>query len=447
MASSEQLKKLARTYWHYAFVAACGALAVAYAFPGYMNYDSSAQLAQARARIYDDWHPPIMAKYWHYVDLLVRGPLLLLLLQISLFLCGLVAFLGPRIGKRPAAVASGLILLFPPILVVMAVVWKDAQMTAFMVAGLGLTSQKPIGQRIAGWLMLCIAVALRDNAVAALLPLTIFIVRTYGCHSKLKTSCIAVLISATITFLAFATNRLITTRHAHAWYVSNAIHDIAGTLCKAERLSDDEVRFELAGVALRQTADLQRQFCDRYNPRWWFALSDATSGVFNAVPDENERAARKIAYGVVVRSHPGAFLRHRVAVFAAMVGLNEEAPDEPVCQSFAGTDVQAAKLNLNRDPTDFQRKLGGFFVWLARTALFRPWVYALLSLPLVVWAIRRRDVVVMAVIGSGTLYESGYALGAAGTPYRYSHYFVICVVVSGVYVACKWAAITPRPPA
>src|SRR3954463_7774096 len=65
------------------------AVAVVYGFPGYMNFDSAEQLRQARNGVYDDWHPPMMARYWHFSEKLMAGPLPLLLLQVALFMWGL----------------------------------------------------------------------------------------------------------------------------------------------------------------------------------------------------------------------------------------------------------------------------------------------------------------------------------------------------------------------
>src|SRR5690606_28312075 len=107
---------------------------VLYAYSGYLNFDSADQLLQARRGAYGDWHRPLMAAYWRKLELIARGPVAMLVLQVSLFLWGLYRVLRQRLSPRAAAgVAAGL-MLFPPILTPMAPVWKDAQMAAFLLA-------------------------------------------------------------------------------------------------------------------------------------------------------------------------------------------------------------------------------------------------------------------------------------------------------------------------
>ena len=63
---------------------------IAYAFPGYMNWDADDQLHQARGLLPRyDWHPPIMAAYWKVVEYVVHGPFGLLVIQTLLFTWGL----------------------------------------------------------------------------------------------------------------------------------------------------------------------------------------------------------------------------------------------------------------------------------------------------------------------------------------------------------------------
>lgn len=418
--------------------------ALFYAYPGYMNYDSSAQLAQARARIYDDWHPPVLARYWHFADLVVRGPFVLLIVQVGLFAWGINGLFLERFGERRSAISAALVLMFPPIVVVMAVVWKDAQMAGWMFAGFCLILRPTRSLKWLGLGCLCVAVAMRYNACAALLPIAcVAMLRRHGI--TLRGAAASVGLFAFITVVAFGLNRIATTRNAHSWTASNAIHDIAGTLCNARPLSDVEIRGELTGVRLQQQRDLQKHLCDEYDPRWWLALSNEANGMFDPRPDESERAARSEAYIRVVRNHPRAFALHRWRVFAALIGLDGGVPDEPVCQTFAGTPAQSAKLRLARELTNFQSIVGDWIRRLAGTALFLPWVYLVLAAAFLAFAVALRDGLIVALLSSGILYECSYFLGAAGAPFRYSHYMIVCVVVAAMLIAQRSSAQQVAP--
>jgi hypothetical protein len=144
-----------------------------------MNWDASDQLAQSRNGLLTDWHPPVMAAYWHLLDVVVRGPITLLLAQATLFVWGIYRVLLHLLQPVAAAwLAAGLV-LFPAILAPMAVTWKDAQMAACFVAGLALALEPSGRRRALGLLLLTVGAAVRDNAPFALPPLCIWIVSSW----------------------------------------------------------------------------------------------------------------------------------------------------------------------------------------------------------------------------------------------------------------------------
>jgi hypothetical protein len=416
-------------------ILAIGALlAILYAFPGYMNYDAASQLAQARTGNYDDWHPPIMAWYWRILEQVAHGPLPLLLIQIPLFLWGLYALLRRRFSPRTAALVACAVLLFPPVLTPMAAVWKDAQMAAWMIGGAALALGASWRARIAGIALLVLAAAVRDNACTALPPLLLVIAASWGFRRKLAICAIGFALWVAITGSAVVANQVVTKGHAHAWSVANAIHDIAGTICYSDPMSDDEVRAALVGIPLRRTTALQARFCAQYNPRWWFPLSFNDLGLFETQPTEADRDARRAAWFRLVSTHTEAFLTHRWQVTKELLGITVDYPEEPVCQTFAGTPDQLKYLKHDATLSFFQRVMGRKFVKLSRTLLYRPWAYLLVGLIVGIYAAMRKDGLVVALIASGFLYEASFLLGAAGPAYRYSHWMVMCVTLATVII-------------
>src|SRR5579862_1838693 len=114
--------------------------AFVYAFPGYLMTDSIAQLYQARTDRYDDWHPPLMARVWWLVEHVVSGPAGMLALQLGLLVWGVFAIAQRRLAPGPAAAVTACVVLFPPVLTPMAVVWKDALMAGCLAAGAALAT-------------------------------------------------------------------------------------------------------------------------------------------------------------------------------------------------------------------------------------------------------------------------------------------------------------------
>ena len=90
--------------------------------------------------------------------------------QPALFLGGLYALLRHRLAPRQAAAAAVALLLFPPILGTMAVIWKDSQMAAYLVAGIAALLGERLRHRLIGLVLMSAACAFRYNAAAAVLP-------------------------------------------------------------------------------------------------------------------------------------------------------------------------------------------------------------------------------------------------------------------------------------
>ncbi len=416
-------------------ILAAGALVViVYGFPGYMNYDSADQLRQARVGVWDDWHPPVMAWYWHHVDKFVHGPLPLLVLQVLLFTWGAYTLLKRRFKPRTAAFVTCALLLFPPVLTPIAVVWKDAQMAGWLVAGFALALGTRWRERIAGLVLLLLAAAVRDNGCAALPPLLLVVAASWGCRRWLAICAAGFALFVAITGGAFGLNHHVSKGHSYAWSKANAIHDIAGTICHAEPMTDDEVKAELVGIPLRQTTDLQQRFCQQYDPRWWFALSFNEKGLFETMPNEADRNARRDAWFRLVGDHTAAFLQHRWLVTKELLGITKDLPEEPVCQTFAGAPYQLKPIAHDASLSYFQRVMGKKFIKLSHTLLYRPWAYLLVGLILCGYSIWRRDAFVVAIVASGFLYEASFLFGAAGPAYRYSHWLVTCVCVATAIV-------------
>ncbi|MEP6860013.1 MAG: hypothetical protein ABJE66_05300 [Deltaproteobacteria bacterium] len=418
------------------FLIASGVLTVMYAFPGHLNFDGAVQLEEARINRYDDWHPPLMARYWRELDKLIAGPLLMLLLQTALFLWGTYGLARTRFSARTSALIAGLLLLFPPVLAPMAAVWKDTQMAGWILAGTYLMLGVTWRRRIAGIAMLVLGAAVRDNALAALPGLLLVVVAVWTPIAWWKRVALAAGLTIAIGAMAVLANLATTDTRSYAWAHSTGIYDIAGTMCHATPMTDDEVRTELAGMELRQSGDLWKKLCASFNQLNWIPLVNQDTSPFVDTAGPAERDARRAAYFRVIREHPGAYARHRLDVMKLILGLTGETPEQPVIQTIAGTEGQIKMLKLGTQTSKFQRVVGRKLEKLANTnkMLFRPWVYVLLGLAMLGYAAVRRDGMIAGLIASGFLFEASYIVGAPGAGFRYSHWMIICVVLAMMFV-------------
>ncbi|HEY5947536.1 MAG TPA: hypothetical protein VIV40_18660, partial [Kofleriaceae bacterium] len=237
-----------------------------YAFPGYMNFDVGEQLYQIRTGQVTDFHPPMMGGYWRIFEVFVSGPFPMLMLQTSLYIWGLYTLLSMRVAKPTAAWITAAFVVFPPLLTPMGMIWKDAQMSAFLMAGTALVLKRCRWARVLGMVLFIAAAGVRFNAPAALPFLTIAAAWGWTSRGRLVALGLAVALTLASILLAGAINKVLTDEPAYNWYRTTAIFDIVGTSCFAPPISDAEMLKLLDGIELVQKTNIQQEFCARYAP-------------------------------------------------------------------------------------------------------------------------------------------------------------------------------------
>ncbi|MGE0395443.1 MAG: hypothetical protein AB7T06_01860 [Kofleriaceae bacterium] len=422
--------RVLRTYGHVAILVAVALIEVVYAFPGYMNYDAADQLLQARADFISDWHPPVIARYWQFFELIVEGPFLLLVLQLALFIYGTYSLLRLRFSTHPSAWITAAIVLFPPMFTTLAVVWKDSQMAGFLVAGTALAIRPHRILRVIGLLLLLLAAAVRHNAGAAL-PTLFFLALPMAWG--LRRYWVRLAITATLLVVTFvatsALNRVLVDRRDFSWYKTTAAFDIVGIGCHSSMTSDEEFVKLLEGTGLTQTTDVKQHFCGTFPPgtRDWFRYGD----LFEWRAPAKQRLARKAAWKRMIVAYPAAWIKARYLLAKDHLGLWKGVPTwEPVCQTFTGTPEQREQLHVDATLSSFQQWAGARFVWLAEhTPFYKPWIYLLAGLLLFGWAIWRRDLLVGCIVGSGLSYQLSILLVANAPDFRYAHWMITCTIL------------------
>lgn len=402
-------------------------LAVLYAYPGMMSWDSSIQLDQARGlAAISDWHPPVMAVIWRYVDRIVAGTFGMLLLQTGTFLFGLDAVL--RRALRPAAAAGVAVgcLVFPPVLAPMAVIWKDSQMAGLLLAGAALILAERRWHRLLGLAVLVVATAMRYNAAAATAPLLVLLLNERSWHWQRYV--IGTVAWVIVTILAFGVSRAVTERPDYAWHNSVALFDIGGTIRYTPDYSDAEIERDLVGVPLVVHREIQAHCTAAYDPAAYDALTSGDRRVFD--PPGN-RGLEPIAVGwrTMVTRHFAGYLRHRWAVFRSVLGFSQQL-HAPVWTRFANDDQPQTKtVHVAIQRSALQRYWMVVLHWLATTWMFRPHLYAVLLILLLPLC---RSQLGRAILLSGLLYEFGLFVAAPSNDFRYSHWMIVAALVGTV---------------
>ena len=418
-----------REHWRVVLILGAGYAAfMIYAYPGYMSIDSAVHLLEGRAGHYTDWHPPMIAWLWHIVDWVIKGPLGMLLLQSAAFLAALYRWMRRAYQPTAAAALAVVILLFPPILAPMAVVWKDCQMAGYLLLGVSLVLSERRLVKIAGLVLCTLAMAMRDNAPATTLPFLVLAFTWKPAPKWFVRVAAAVAIWIVMATAAIGFNKTMTDQRMYAWHTAVATHDIIGVIKFSHFYSDAQLEDILGGTPLVVHEHIQRAMQHAYTPVSWWSMLNGDGRIFNWPENAEHRAALERAWKKLVEDNPRAYLRHRWRVFREVLGLTAHPLPAPMWNAGPSEDY-VVQLHIEYTPKPIQVAIGDALKWLAtQTGLFRPYIYFFLALLFVPLAWRERDV--LALLASGLVYEfTTFPFG--GGDVRYSHWMTITVAVAG----------------
>lgn len=403
------------------------ALFIVWAFPGFMSTDSEVQLVEARTGKFSDAHPPLMSAYWRVLDAFVSGPILMLLLQGALFLGGLYVIMRRRVSPRPAAFAACGILLFPPVLTTMAVIWKDSQMAAFLVAGTAALLSERLKFRLVGLGLLAIACALRHNAFAAVVPLVFFLFEWRPGMRWWRRTALAVAAAVFAIGAMFAVTKILTVNPAK---LTPAFQDIVGVIAFSEEKSDAELRETLKGLPLVIDSGIQARCRRLYELRGAWRITRGDEPLMNNPSTPGEWDALSRVWKKLVFEEPGAYFAYHWDMYRPLLGLGE-LPRAPVYSLFLENPEVAHDLRHSAWYSTAQWQVARGLYWLAEvTPLFHPWVYAVLGFLLLVLFVRDR--LTAGLISCGFLYELSYFPVGADPDFRYSHWMITAIVIATV---------------
>ncbi|HEU0036487.1 MAG TPA: hypothetical protein VFQ53_38005 [Kofleriaceae bacterium] len=402
-----------------------------------MTTDSADQLLQARGvNPIHDWHPPLMAALWRLTDKLIAGPFPMLVIQSSLFLLGLYRILQRIVAPRTAAIVAAATLLFPPVMAVMVVIWKDSQMAGFLLAGTACLLSTRRAWKLVGLGLLCLATAQRYNAFAATLPLVLCLFVWGPDVRRWKRYVLATATWLVITVLAFASNRALTKLELHAWHCSVALMDIAGMVKYAPKMSDDEVRQRLSGIPGLPSEHLQSCMRRSYSPRAWFWLANGSGRVFDMPQTDAHLEAISESWWEMITTYPRAYVGHRFQVVKNLLALTPEPP-EVGWSNFVELPPQEWMLNHSATHSTVQHAWTHVVESHRDNLVFRPWLYLLLGLFLLPLCARQR--IAFAVLASGLACELSVFVAAPSADYRYSHWMIVCTTIAyAILFATRW---------
>ena len=353
-------------------------------------YDSVGQYEQALEGVYSDWHPPIMARLWALTLRVWPGTQPLFLAQMLLWWGGL-GLLGHALARRGRNAAAALVVLtgaVPLFLGWGTVVLKDAQMTACLVAAIGLVAHwRLAGARLPWWaiaataLLLLYATLVRGNALFATVPLALMLAGWGGLRAPLARAALLVALLGAVLVAEPVINQRVLGAEASQVERSPPLYDLAGIAHFAPLPT-------IPGLPPAQWREAERRGC--YTPFYWNPYGEPAQcdfvGDAVAFGDGAGRGPMR-AWVIAVATHPLAYAEHRLGHLNAnlrwLVGRGEPDAIPPV-GSEPNTD------GLGAPPTGAGRALIVAAMWLSVTPVGWPVAWLVLALALL-WAAPRAE--------------------------------------------------------
>lgn len=400
-------------------------------YPGYMSVESGLQLFNVRTGVYSDAFPPVMTGLWSLLELVFAGPFPMLALQSGLFLFGLAAVLRTVLSPRAAALTACGVLLFPPVFSVMAVIWPDPLVTAALLAATGAFLEERRVWQVTGAMLLALACACRPEVTLAIIPLVLLIVPKSVWWRRTGVALVAVVVIASTARLAEWT---LTDTKTYEWQQRLMLTDLVSTLRKA-RPKGAALEEAIAGLPKANIEGVDERLTRGRDALDVWPLTRGGKRVFEPIKTDDEAAALNTAWRNAVVKYPLGYIKHRRVMATYLLGLDGKW--QPVYDSFGDVEL-LAPLHHRATPSDWQVGWQTFVRGVAKTPLFRPWLFVLLALALLYLAREQR--VLRLLVASGVIYQITLLFLAPTVEYRYSHWLITTATLAGValLVARRW---------
>ncbi|NTX33244.1 hypothetical protein HUA78_02220 [Myxococcus sp. CA033] len=397
--------------------------------PGLMSNDSLTMLWQGQTGEYSDWHSPFFSFVLGKAFLLTGSTWPVLALQLLGLALGPVALLGGVAGRRGLAALVLLVVywVLPSTWAVGVTLWKDVfNAVCLLWAVVLLTRGRP------GWAFACLIAATltRHNAITASMMLVPMVVARVPALMKdrVRPVIAGVLLLAVLAGAPGFVERAASVRKT--W--------IGGAL----------LVFDVAGVYSREPAAMEGS---PLMERWqWDAASlvylydartvgrilwgDPTRGALTpgTLLEAKEPLTRE--WLRVVRTYPGAYLRHRWASYVANLGLVgfSDIYYREVGTYHRDIDLNDQGLKLRKHTLVHRGFAAMREAWPTVVARGGLWLVLSVVLAGVGWRRRARDGGLMfCVAASGAIYALAYLPVCVSAEYRFYYWTAISTFAAG----------------
>jgi hypothetical protein len=420
--------------------AAIGLAATLWAFyPGYMSQDSAAQYLQARTAKFDTQHPPLMAMLWRLTDHVLPGPGGIFALFAAVYWIGL-ALVAAHTTARPWVKALAVLGIgwWPPMIGLLAHVWKDVGLLAAFLLASGLLARESRHPSRVLLVMASSAIALsagfRHNGLFAALPFMPYLaVRwsrpTPDDNGRTRHRIIAVASLATFVTITIATlpDYLPHVERRSMW-PTVALWDLAA-------VSLEEHRIVIPDSLLRPGLtwqELQSNFSAFTNTSTF--RTDKIRLSLREPYDANQNRDLLRAWLTLPFAHSSAYWRHRWRLTCLLFGSGAQGrPSYLVLQPEYQPLADNPPVVPNRSALN--RFVIGSLLHLTGTPLFGGWLYLSLAALVLVVSIRRSCALAATIAASGLSYAVPLSVLSGAADFRYLSWLVGASLVAALLLS------------
>jgi hypothetical protein len=395
-------------------------------YPGYVTQDSAEQYHQALTGDFDTHHPPLMAMLWRITDRVIPGPGGLFALFAITYWAALALVASSMRGRLSQLVA--VIGLWPPMIGLLAHVWKDVGLLAMFMLASGLLvreSRRPSRVLLLIALgMIALGAGFRHNGLFAAIPFMPYLAARWmradeqdaGKPARLRIIAIAVLAMLATTLITQLPNYFPNVKRRSMW-PTVALWDLAA-------VSIDEGRILIPDSFLRSPLtlpELESTFDDSTNTSTFSTGKIVLS--LSAPYDANQSGDLLHAWLELPFKHASTYWRHRWRLTCRLFGSgNEGRPAglvlQPEYQTVAG----------NPPITPNHSRLNNFVMaslfYLIGTPLFGGWLYLSIALVVLVSCIGRSRALAATIAISGLCYALPLIVISGAADFRYLSWLI-----------------------
>lgn len=409
-------------------------------YPGYMSQDSADQYLQARTGTFDTHHPPLMAMVWRLTDHVLPGPGGIFVLFALMYWAALALVAAYATRRRWAKVMAVLgIGLWPPMIGLLAHVWKDVGLLAAFLLACGLLireSTRPSRVLVlSAFVVIALGAGFRHNGLFAALPFMAYLaarwLRPRGPGERNRAPriiAIAVLAALVTAAIAQLPDYLPHVQRRSMW-PTVALWDLAAVSLEEGRILIPDSLL-LPGLTLQE---LESNFNASTNTSTFQTNKILLSlwAPYTAAQDHDLLRA----WLALPFKHPSAYWHHRWRLTGLLFGSGAQGRPaylvlQPEEQQLAGNPM------IVPNQSGLNRVTMTVLLGLIGTPLFGGWLYLTLAALVLVSSMRRsalvRHALAATIAGSGLCYAVPLSVLSGSADFRYLSWLVGASLVAAL---------------